>query len=155
MTHRIINVEPLENFVISVTFQNGMEKLYDISKLFRRYPQFMQLERDYDLFNQVKVDAGGYGISWNDEIDLEAEEIWDKGTLTPYIREVDIKHYVGYQLTSAREVAGITQKELSEKAHMYQADISKIERGIANPSIQTLQKLAEGMGMKLRIEFVE
>ena len=35
-----------------------------------------------------------------------------------------------------------------------QANISKLERGNANPSIRTLQRLAAGMGMKLRLEFL-
>ena len=33
-------------------------------------------------------------------------------------------------------------------------DISKIERGNANPSLRTLQRLARGMKMTLRLEFV-
>ena len=34
-----------------------------------------------ELFVQVKVDTGGYGISWNDDIDLDGEEIWANGTV--------------------------------------------------------------------------
>ena len=45
-------------------------------------------------------------------------------------------------------------KELSEKTGINQADISKIETGNANPALSTLQRLAEGMGMVLRLEFV-
>jgi len=57
-------------------------------------------------------------------------------------------------LTKARDRAKVTQKELAERVHIYQGDISKIERGTANPSVKTLQRLAEGMGMKVKIEFV-
>ncbi|MCI8673466.1 MAG: helix-turn-helix transcriptional regulator [Lachnospiraceae bacterium] len=49
---------------------------------------------------------------------------------------------------------GMTQKQLAEKAGIYQADISKIERGIANPSLNTLKRLAEGMDMTLKLEFI-
>ena len=31
------------------------------------------------LFDQVKVDVGGYGISWNDDLDLSCEELWING----------------------------------------------------------------------------
>ncbi|MBQ4463666.1 MAG: DUF2442 domain-containing protein, partial [Eubacterium sp.] len=31
------------------------------------------------LFNQVKVDSGGYGVSWNDQIDLECNDLWEYG----------------------------------------------------------------------------
>jgi transcriptional regulator with XRE-family HTH domain len=65
-----------------------------------------------------------------------------------------INRMIAYKLTVAREQSKLTQKELSEKTGIYQADISKLERGIGNPSILTLKRLAEGMGMELNIEFV-
>ncbi|MBQ4518427.1 MAG: helix-turn-helix transcriptional regulator [Clostridia bacterium] len=57
-------------------------------------------------------------------------------------------------MLSGRESANITQKELAEKTGIAQADISRIENGNGNPSIRTLQRLANGMGMALKIEFV-
>lgn len=57
-------------------------------------------------------------------------------------------------MIDARRESGLTQKELSERTGIAQADISKLERGNANPSLKTLQRLAVGMGMKLKIEFV-
>ncbi len=57
-------------------------------------------------------------------------------------------------LISARQKAGLTQKELSRRTGIAQGDISKLEHGNSNPSVRTLQRLAEGMGMTLRIEFV-
>ena len=48
----------------------------------------------------------------------------------------------------------MTQKELSERTGISQADISKIENGTRNPSLNLLKRLAEGMGMTLKIEFV-
>ncbi|MCD8130004.1 MAG: helix-turn-helix domain-containing protein [Lachnospiraceae bacterium] len=56
-------------------------------------------------------------------------------------------------LSEARERAGLTQKQLAERTGIYQADISKIERGPGNPSVATLRRLAEGLGMELEIEF--
>ena len=47
-----------------------------------------------------------------------------------------------------------TQKELSERTGIAQADISKLENGNANPSLRTLQRLAAGMGMQVKIEFI-
>ena len=57
-------------------------------------------------------------------------------------------------IIDARQQSGLTQKELSERTGITQSDISKLERGNANPSIRTLQRLAAGMGMKLRLEFL-
>ncbi len=57
-------------------------------------------------------------------------------------------------MIDARESTGMTQKELAEKTGITQADISRLENGNANPSLKTLQRLAEGMGMTLKLEFI-
>lgn len=56
-------------------------------------------------------------------------------------------------IINARKSSGLTQKQLSEKTGIAQADISKLESGNANPSLRTLQRLAAGMGMQIKIEF--
>ena len=68
---------------------------------------------------------------------------------------MDIKNLVGSSLTEARGIQKITQKQLAEITGIYQADISNIERGKANPSIETLERLAKGMNLKLKISFEE
>lgn len=153
MTHRIKEVRTLDNFVVSVIFQDGTEKEYDAKNLFSVFPQFQIFETEQLIFEQVKVDVGGAGISWNDELDLAAEEIWANGVDTGGVHEVDVLSELGVKLTKAREMVGLTQKELAERVNIYQGDISKIERGNANPSVKTLQRLAEGMGMKVKIDF--
>lgn len=57
-------------------------------------------------------------------------------------------------LIEARQEKQLTQKELSELTGIAQADISRLENGNANPSLQTLQRLAEGLGMVLKLEFI-
>lgn len=56
-------------------------------------------------------------------------------------------------MIDARRSSGLTQKQLSEKTGIAQADISKLESGNANPSLRTLQRLAAGMGMRIKIGF--
>ena len=57
-------------------------------------------------------------------------------------------------LIDARTASGLTQKELSERTGIAQADISRLENGNANPSLRTLRRLADGMGMRLHLEFI-
>ena len=57
-------------------------------------------------------------------------------------------------IIDARNAEGLTQKELSTRSGIAQGDISKLENGSANPSVRTLQRLANAMGKKLKIEFV-
>ena len=65
------------------------------------------------------------------------------------------KEKMGEFISQLRKEKGMTQKELSEVTKIYQADISKIERGLANPSVSTLQRLEDGLNMKLVIKFEE
>ena len=57
-------------------------------------------------------------------------------------------------LVDARISQNLTQKELAERSGINQADISKIENGTRNPSLNLLKRLADGMGLRLKIEFV-
>ena len=53
----------------------------------------------------------------------------------------------------ARNNLNLTQKDLSEKTGINQADISRVENGTRNPSLKMLKKLASGLGMQLKLEF--
>lgn len=57
-------------------------------------------------------------------------------------------------IVDARISQNLTQKQLAEKTGINQADISKIENGTRNPSLNLLKRLAEGMDMILKIEFI-
>ena len=57
-------------------------------------------------------------------------------------------------LVDARNPLNLTQKELAKRTGINQADISKIENGTRNPSLNLLKRLADGMGMVLKIEFI-
>lgn len=63
-----------------------------------------------------------------------------------------------YQIIKAmldsRAEKSLTQKQLADVTGIPQADISRLENGNANPSLKTLQRLADGMGMKLKLEFI-
>ena len=57
-------------------------------------------------------------------------------------------------MLEARKSSGLTQKQLAERTGIAQADISRIETGEANPSLNMLKRLASGMDMKLKLEFL-
>ena len=57
-------------------------------------------------------------------------------------------------IVNARTSQNLTQNELAKRTGINQADISKLENGTRNQSINLLKRLAEGMGMSLKIEFV-
>ena len=74
---KIKTVKPITDKRIIVTFENDIKKIYDCSPLLKQ-ESFRSLAND-TLFNCIKVDLGGYGISWNEEIDLSESELWLNG----------------------------------------------------------------------------
>ena len=61
---------------------------------------------------------------------------------------------IGERIREARTAKGLTQEQLADVTGIHQTNISKLESGTANPSLRTLKRLAAGMGMKLKLEFV-
>lgn len=57
-------------------------------------------------------------------------------------------------MIDARTSQNLTQKELSDITRITQADISRIENGTRNPSLAMIKRIAAGLGMQLRLEFV-
>jgi hypothetical protein len=74
---RILSARAQEDKKLVVQFANGIEKIYDCAQLPGR--DMFQLLKNDAFFKSVKVDAGGYGISWSDEIDLSEHELWTNG----------------------------------------------------------------------------
>jgi len=79
MFHKIKNVSALPDYRLSVQFAEGVTKLYDVKPLFDRLPVFAELQDAPEIFYGVTVDVGGYGIIWNDELDLSCDELWEHG----------------------------------------------------------------------------
>jgi hypothetical protein len=76
-TPKILSVQALENKKLSVKFVNGIEKIYDCTPLLSR--EMFEVLKNDAFFKSVKVDSGGYGISWNDDTDLSEYELWTNG----------------------------------------------------------------------------
>lgn len=79
MFHKVKEVTALSNFRLCVQFAEGITKIYDVKPLFSKLAAFKNLEDNVDLFNSVEVDIGGYGIVWNDELDLSCDELYANG----------------------------------------------------------------------------
>lgn len=77
MFHKIKDIQTLPDYKLNISFMEGQRKIYDIKRLAERESIFKELIDDEQLFNSVKVDAGGYGIIWNNELDLSCDELWD------------------------------------------------------------------------------
>ena len=79
MFHKIKNVSALPEYKLSVQFSEGVTKIYDVTPLFDKIPVFADLKDNLQAFFCVSVDVGGYGIVWNDDLDLSCDELWENG----------------------------------------------------------------------------
>ena len=149
MFHKAVDLNFCEGTTLEVTFRDGLVKAYDVSTMFDLFPQ-MKVLNDRQFFLSGKL-VGPYGIVWNDELDIETESIYQNGIT---VRQVEPSSSVGDVVIAARAKTGMTQKELAQITGVDQSDISRIERGSANPTVETLEKLASGLGGELVIKIV-
>ena len=86
MFHKVKEVSALEEYRLSVQFAEGVTKIYDVKPLFGKWKAFKRLCEYPRLFSEVKVDTGGYGVVWNDDIDLSCDELFENGEIikTPF-----------------------------------------------------------------------
>ncbi len=79
MFHKIKSVQPMNEYRLSIQFSEGVVKVYSLKSVIGEIEEFKALIDVPDLFAQVVVDPGGYGISWNDDLDLSCDELWANG----------------------------------------------------------------------------
>ncbi len=79
MHYKVKYIKPLDNYMLHVDFENGMSKIYNMKNIINEIDDFQSLVNINGLFKQVKVDVGGYGIYWNDYLDLSCNELYHNG----------------------------------------------------------------------------
>ena len=150
MHYLALAVKFLEDVTLEMTFQDGKVIRYYMSKMFNKYPQLEELRRNRELFINGRLDVGGCAVIWNDDLDFEATGVYEYGELVDII-ETPLNQQIGFLLAKARDEMNVTQVELSKMSHIDQGDISKIERGIGNPTLAKINKLFKALGKSVSL----
>ena len=79
MIPRIKSVEPLQDFILRISFDDNKNVLYDVKEDIRDIPSYRPLETVPGLFGQVLVDESRTVIYWNDRIDLPSDTLYEYG----------------------------------------------------------------------------
>ena len=109
MFHKITSLATLPDYILLVGFANGEFKQFDLKPLMDKYPPFATLKDVDGLYEQAKIDAGGYGIVWNDDLDISAEGIYEKGVACAAPDDVEkYRQSLLSALTKARQDAGLS-----------------------------------------------
>ena len=112
MFHKIKSVSALPDYKLSIQFSQGVTKIYDITPLFAKIHAFTLLKDNPSEFFSVSVDIGGYGIVWNDDLDLSCDELWENGV------QVDTPFDGLMAFSDATELWGLNESTL-RKAIIY------------------------------------
>ena len=150
MTIYAVNVKFLDDVKLEMSFQDGKVIRYDMSKMFNKYPQLQELRTNRVLFLNGRLDPGGFGIIWNDDLDFDAMSIYEGGDVVGYIKPT-LNQKIGSFIAQVREVKGMTQTELSKLSHIDQGDISKLEKGQGNPTIAKISKILDALDCDIEI----
>lgn len=101
LSTKVSSVIPLKNMNLLVFFENGVIKKFDTKPIIKDSPEFQVLENE-DIFNLVKVKPGGYGISWNSELDCSEGDLWENGVEIPLDTD-DFTSYIKYNTLVSSE----------------------------------------------------
>ena len=83
--------------------------------------------------------------------DIDAEARAEGPAAVTQLRAFEVQFTLAADLIGLRKASGLSQKQLAKASGVQQADISKIERGIVNPTIGTIEKLAQPLGAQVRM----
>jgi hypothetical protein len=76
---KIISAQAIGDRTLLIEFSQGEFKKYDISSLLNK-PMFAPLQ-NASFFKNFKIDSGGYGLVWNEDIDISEYELWKNGVV--------------------------------------------------------------------------
>ena len=138
-----------EGTTFDLYYLDGIVKRYDILSLADKFPQLNAL-KDRQLFLKGKL-LGWSGVYWNDDLDIEADTVYEEGVdVSNEYQDIDCV-VLGYKIKEKRLELGLSQQELARKARVDQSDISKLEKGTANPSLKMIRRITDSLKSKLTI----
>ena len=142
-----------EKTLFDVIFLDGVVKRYDILSLADKFPQLNQL-KDRSLFEKGHIPGWG-GVIWNDELDVSVDTVYEDGldVTNEYDYDEISLAILGYKIKDIRLGLFMSQEDLAKKTGIDQSDLSKIEKGLSNPSIKLINRIAKGLGTKVEILF--
>ncbi|MCD8307482.1 MAG: DUF2442 domain-containing protein [Clostridia bacterium] len=105
MFHLIKNAYPVSGHSLIACFADGTSRTYDIRDIAESHPDFRTLE-DSSLFYSLRAGLGGYGVIWDNDVDLSSEEIYFNGkpVKTPFDGFIDTKRASDLWLVDEKDI---------------------------------------------------
>jgi hypothetical protein len=77
---KIITVQTLDNYELIIGFSNHEYRQYDVKPLLEK--EMFEPLKNSAFFKTVKIEQGGYAVSWNEDIDISEYELWSNGKVS-------------------------------------------------------------------------
>jgi hypothetical protein len=77
---KIIAVHPIDNYELIIEFSNHEYRQYDVKPLLEK--EMFEPLKNRVFFKAVKIEQGGYAVSWNTDIDISEYELWSNGKVS-------------------------------------------------------------------------
>ena len=71
---KILAVQALDDYELMIEFSTHETRRYDVKPLLNK--EMFAALKNVAFFKNVKVEQGGYAVSWNDDIDISEYELW-------------------------------------------------------------------------------
>lgn len=103
-TTKIEDVLPLGNYNLLVFFRDGVIKKCDLKQYFEKKPEFQILLKKPEYFEHVQMQTGGYGVSWDVNMNVLDSELYRMGESIP-LTAADFQSFVVHRVVNASEAA--------------------------------------------------
>ena len=148
MFKKIAAVQPFSGSELVVWFADGEARLFDIKRLLENNNEYASLENE-EIFKTAKLAAEGYGVSWDNDLDLGCKEIYD---ISERINVVDLEAVrVISEVVKSRHNGGLSQAKLASAAGVKQPVVARLETGVNSPRLDTLLKILTPLGKTLKV----
>lgn len=153
MFNKITSLQTQKDYILVVGFADNTVKAFDLKPYINKYEPFKQLLNQPGLYESAKIDIGGYGIVWNDDLDVSSDGVYEKGvdflidSNNENLKNQLIKDYV-----EIRKNNKLSQKQLEFMTGIPQSSIARLESSKLDPKLSTMSKLLKALGYKLSIE---
>lgn len=146
--NQIVKIYLKDNHLLQALCSDGLFREVDINDLIVSYALYEPL-KDKNLFNKAKLKAN-FIIEWNYDIDLFGDYIFENGKIIKNIESPTIP-LIGFKIKQARLAKEMSQKKLAKLSGIEQSEISRLEKGLINPSIEYLEKITNILGLKINL----
>lgn len=103
---KVEDVLVLQDMQLLVFFRNGEIRKCSMKEYFEKHRKFRVLLMHPEYFEEVRVQAGGYGVCWNEEMVVSDEELYRSGEEIP-LSMGDFTRFVERNLVGSAEAAGM------------------------------------------------